>query len=215
MKKIKEFQLSQDLTPDGVIGPITLNALRGKLALSKEQLANYLGQLHIETGGFEYDTERLNYSPERLMQIFSYYKNRPGEAYIDGYTTGRPADQETIANKVYWDRNRSKNYKLGNIHWGDGFKYRGRGSIMVTGKFNYGSFGNHVGANLLENPELVASVFFWDSALWYFDKKNLWEIAEEVTIESMTKITKVINGGDNGLAERMQWTRRYLYLQNR
>lgn len=214
MSVIKNFQLSCGLKPDGDIGPKTLGAIRAKLNKSKEQIANYMGQYNHETGGFKYATESLNYSAERLMQVFDYYKTKPGEAYMDGKTVEHKSDPETIANKVYWDRNRSKSHWLGNKHWGDGWKFRGRGLPMTTGMYNYAALGNHLKVNLVDNPELVATDFYWEAGEFYFETKNLWEIAKEVNVESMTLLTEKINGGRNGLKERMRMTRYYLYLQN-
>lgn len=215
MRKIKEFQFSRGLDPDGVIGPITLGALRSKFNLSKEQISNFMGQCHVETGGFEKDTESLNYTCSSLISHFSYYKDHPGEAWKDGRTSSHKADQETIANKVYWDRNRSPKYQLGNPDWGDGWKFRGRGISMTTGGSNYLLLGKFIGSDLWESPELVATEFYWESGIFFYNTNNLWKLASQLTVDSMTRLTKKVNGGTHGLQERMKWTRYYYYLLNK
>ena len=182
MKKIIEFQKESGLAADGIIGAMTLNALGNRLGLSKIRLSNFMGQLHHETGGFKYDTESLNYSVTGLKKTFSYYRSHPMEAWADGRSLIHKADQETIANKVYWDNNRERSHWLGNKSWGDGWKFRGRGAI------------------------------YWESALWFFEKKSLWKLADSSTIKSITQLTKAINGGLNGIDDRIRMTRYYANL---
>lgn len=212
MKKIIEFQKDAGLVPDGIIGPNTLGALGKRLGISDVQLANFMGQLHHETGGFKYDTENLNYSVTGLIKTFSYYRNHKGEAWEDGRSLIKKADQETIANKVYWDVNRSRSHWLGNKSWGDGWKYRGRGAIQITGRYNYASFENYVGYDLIEYPERVAKELYWECALWFFEKNKLWTLADKMTVKSMSDLTRSINGGYNGVEDRIRMTRYYYYI---
>jgi putative chitinase len=209
MKKIKEFQQEYGLVSDGIIGPITLRAMQSKIGVSDVQIANFMGQLHHETGGFKHDTESLNYSATGLISTFSYYRSHKMEAWKDGRTLLHKADQETIANKVYWDVNRSSGYLLGNKLWGDGWKYRGRGAIMITGKYNYRGFNNWIGYGVLENPEIASTELYWESAMWYFEKNKLWGLSEKMTFKSMSDLTRGIQGGLRGLDERIRMTRYY------
>lgn len=212
MKKIIEFQKESGLAADGIIGAMTLNALGNRLGLSKIRLSNFMGQLHHETGGFKYDTESLNYSVTGLKKTFSYYRSHPMEAWADGRSLIHKADQETIANKVYWDNNRERSHWLGNKSWGDGWKFRGRGAIQITGRYNYADFQNYVGYDLMLYPDKVATDLYWESALWFFEKKSLWKLADSSTIKSITQLTKAINGGLNGIDDRIRMTRYYANL---
>lgn len=215
MVKITEFQKENHLVPDGIIGVKTLSKLGDHIGIYGVELANFMGQLHHETGGFKYDTETMNYSASRLKVIFSYYKNNPQEADKDGRTIFHKADQETIANKVYWDQNRSRSHWLGNKDWGDGWNFRGRGAIQTTGRWNYSELENFVGDDLMNNPSLVATKYYWESALYFFNAHKLWKYAQDTTIKSITELTGKINGGLNGLDERVRLTRYYNYLLNK
>jgi putative chitinase len=210
MSKIAVFQEEQNIHVDGKIGPETFRQFMSTFKLTSIQCAHFLGQLHHETGGFTKDTESLNYSVLGLRSTFAYYKNRPKEASEDGRTWHKKADQETIANKVYWDKNRTIPHQLGNIAWGDGWKYRGRGAIQLTGLWNYTEFGEWVEDFLVvDQPNLVVSEYYWHSALWYFEKRNIWKRVTGVSIKEIEIVTKLINGGLNGLEERINLTRMY------
>ena len=95
--------------------------------------AHFFAQLREESGpGLDKASESLNYPPDRLKATFKYYREHPAEADVDGRTHDRKAEQNTIANKVYASRNGN-----GGLASGDGWKYRGRGLIQVTGRENY------------------------------------------------------------------------------
>lgn len=205
---IKNFQIQHDLYIDGIIGKNTVAKMGEVFGIYHNNLAHFLGQFHHETAGFTKHTESLNYAVSGLQATFSYYRNRPKEAQEDGRTWYKKADQETIANKVYWDKNRSASYRLGNENWGDGWKYRGRG-FQLTGKWNYDGFSEEYGVDVVNNPEMVASTWFWESGLWFFRKKNIFRETGTITIAGITAVTKRVNGGTNGLEERIKWTRYY------
>ncbi|AGO47403.1 lysozyme [Cellulophaga phage phi19:1] len=210
MKKIIEFQKENGLVADGVIGKNTMKAFDVILGIRGVQLANFLGQLHVESGGFKYDTESLNYSATALPKIFGYYKSRPLEALVDGRTWLHKANQETIANKVYWDKYRSTGYQLGNKYKDDGWKYIGRGAIQLTGYSNYLAFSKSVNDSMIViTPEIVATKYYWTAAKWFFDKNRLWGLSNSRTVSSITQLTKRINGGSHGLSERIYWTNHY------
>lgn len=198
MKHIKLFQAEHGLVADGIIGPNTLRKMKSVWNINNEQLGNFLGETHHESGGFERDTENLNYSTAGLLDTFErYFKN---QAQAAPYAR-KP---EKIANKVY--ANRMGN---GNEASGDGFKFRGRGAIQTTGKDNYEMLSVFVGEDLIANPELAATKYYWETGLFYFKVNKLWETAKRVDTASITKLAKAINGGTNGLADRIARTNYY------
>lgn len=210
MKKIFEFQTNNYIHADGIIGKQTFAMFMEVFEMTEIQCAHFLGQLHHETGGFKRDTESMDYSVSGLKSTFFYYKNRPKEAQEDGRTWYKKADQETIANKVYWDKNRSDVYRLGNVEWGDGWAYRGRGSVQLTGLWNYQEFADWLeNQTIINNTELVATKYYWQSALWYFEKRNVWQKMKDVSIKSVESVTRAINGGLNGFDDRVLYTKKY------
>ena len=212
MRKIKEFQSDNGLVPDGVIGPNTLNAMKSRWGLSNNRLGNFLGQAHHESAGFTRDTESLNYTPSGLRKTFSYYKKYSAEASSDGRTIFHKADQETIANKVYWDKNRSRVYWLGNKKWGEGWDFRGRGPIQITGRYNYARFENYVGYDIMSCPERLAGDLYWESGLWFFLDNDLWDLAEGDSVSTISKLSIKINGGLNGLDDRIRLSQHYIRM---
>lgn len=208
MSKIKEFQQQNGLTADGVIGKKTLEKMKEVFGISDNiKLAHFLGQIHHETGGFTLHTENLNYSESGLLTTFKkYFDNETAKKYA--------RNAEMIANRVY--ANRMGN---GDELSGDGWRYRGRGSIQLTGKSNYSDFnkwlvkqGYCTFLDLLEQPELVATTFYWHSALFFFERNNIWSLCTDVSDSTITKVTKKINGGTNGLQDRINKTKYYYSL---
>lgn len=202
-KQIKEFQALVGLKADGIIGKNTLAKMRCDFgSLTDSQLAHFLSQTDHETGGFKYDTENLNYSATRLMQVFKKYF--PTDNLARQYAN----NPEKIANRVY--ANRMGN---GNEASGDGWKYRGRGSIQLTGKDNYTDFSKWIeDKDVLTNPDIVATEYFWDAGLYYFTKNNLWNQAKYDDANSVKPIRKAINGGYNGLQDVQDKFTKYLKL---
>ncbi len=163
------------------------------------RLAHFLAQCGHESGGFKATRENLNYSAEGLTKIFPKYFPTVQVA------TPFAKQPEKIANKVY--ANRMGN---GDEASGDGFKFRGRGFIQLTGKDNYKALGAAIQQDLVANPDLVASQFPMLSAAWFFHKNGLHRIADEGTTDIVvTKITKRVNGGTIGLADRIKHFREY------
>lgn len=190
MKHIKLFQSTHGLVADGIIGKKTLQAMRCTFGIQTDiQLAHFLANVDHETGGFNADTENLNYSALRLQQIFKKYF--PTDNLARQYAN----NPIRIANRVY--ANRMGN---GNEASGDGWKYIGRGAIQLTGKDNYKAFAAHIGDNsIMANPEQVAKDYFWDSALFYFTRNKLWEQMKYNDPEVVKRVRKAVNGGTNGL----------------
>jgi putative chitinase len=184
--------------PDAVLPMI--QAAVSKFELNTPvRLAHFLAQCGHESGGFKATRENLNYSAEGLTKIFPKYFPTVQVA------TPFAKQPEKIANKVY--ANRMGN---GDEASGEGFKFRGRGFIQLTGKDNYKALGAAIQQDLVANPDLVASQFPMLSAAWFFHKNGLHRIADEGTTDIVvTKITKRVNGGTIGLADRIKHFREY------
>lgn len=198
---VQDFQAKCRLKPDGVIGAKTIVEMIDVWNLeSRIQLAHFLGQTHHETGGFKVRFENLNYSGNGLVKTFKKYFPTMQS------TVGFAHQPEKIANRVYGNRH-------GNTNPGDGWKYRGRGAIQITFCDNYKAFANYIGIqNVMTNPDLVAYEYYWSSALFYFEKNKIWNLCNSVSIEDITAVTKKVNGGTNGLSDRIKWTKYYAGL---
>lgn len=160
----------------------------------KEQ-AMFMAQMDHESGGFKTYEENLSYGAQGLRKTFGKYYKTDAEAQADA------RNPEAIANKVYGGR-------MGNTDPGDGYKFRGRGAIQLTGKDNYAAAGKDLGLDLVNNPELAKDP---DNAgkiaAWYWKKNKLGEAAKSGDV---TAVTKKINGGTNGLADRKEKYGEYL-----
>jgi putative chitinase len=199
MEHIKNFQKRIGATPDGAFGKETLIKAMEFYKISKEQCANFFGQCAHETGEFKATTENLNYSAERLMVIFKKYF--PTLALAKQYER----QPSKIGSRVY--ANRMGN---GNEASSEGYFYKGNGSLQLTGKSNYKAFSDWIKDPLvMSNPELVAGKYYFDSALFFFARNSLWPIASKVDTESITKLTKKINGGVIGIEHRIEMTNKY------
>lgn len=163
-----------------------------------ERLAHFLGQCHHESGGFKFTTENTNYSDVGLKKRFNkYFKDKDISKYA--------RNPEKIANLVY--ANRMGN---GNEASGDGFRFRGRGYIQLTGKNNYKAFDKFVDDDIVLNPDLVATRYPLLTAAWFWDVNDLNEICDKgVNKSTIFAVTKKVNGGIKGLEERSVLTTRY------
>lgn len=165
----------------------------------------FLAQGLHETGGLSAMVESLNYTPEALLVRF----NAPGKQRFTretaeqyGRTDAHRADQEKIANIAY--ANRMGN---GGIDSGDGFRFRGRGMFQLTGRDNYRECGKALGIDLVAHPELVETpVVAARSAAWFWLMKGLNPLADA---DDIVTISKRINGGTNGLPERVNLYKRF------
>ena len=201
MNPLQKFQQRIGVNPDGQFGKNTLRKAVEHLKLTKEQGAHFFAQISHETGEFKLYEENLNYSAQGLVKIFGKYFN--------SVTAKLYARQpEKIANKVY--ANRMGN---GNELSGDGWKFRGRGFLQLTGRSNYELFAQYVkDGEVLKNPDLVTEKYAMESALFYFDRNKLWDRCKKVDDDTILLITKKINGGTNGLAHRKELTNKYYIL---
>lgn len=158
------------------------------------RLAHFLAQLAHESGNFTAVVENLNYSSDGLLKTFpKYFKDR---ATADQYAR----NPQKIGSRVY--ANRMGN---GDEASGDGFKYRGRGYLQLTGKDNYKAFSAFIGQDCVADPTLVANRYPMDSAVWFFDVNKIWDICDKGAGEDVVKaVTRKVNGGLNGIDDRLK-----------
>lgn len=158
--------------------------------------AHFIAQLAHESGGFRYQKENLNYSEQGLRTTFAKYF--PDDDVAHEYAR----NPEQIANRVY--ANRIGN---GDEASGDGWRYRGRGLIQLTGKANYEACAAGTGIDLLDDPEQICEdhVVTVTVAGWFWQSNKLNPLADKDDIDA---ITKRINGGLNGLADRKEYLAR-------
>ena len=186
--------------PDAVIAQIPETAAKFNIT-NNLRLAHFLSQCGHESGGFKAVSENLNYSADGLKKIFGkYFPGNLNESYA--------RQPEKIAARVYASR-------MGN---GDeaskeGFKFRGRGYIQLTGKANYTNFTKFIGEDCIANPDLVATKYPLASAAFFFDSNKLWTICDKGADDAtVTAVTKRVNGGTIGLADRIKHFKEYYNL---
>jgi putative chitinase len=186
--------------PDNVIAQIPDTAKKFNITTNL-RLAHFLAQCGHESGGFKAVSENLNYSTDGLKKIFGkYFPGNLAESYAK--------QPEKIASRVYGNR-------MGN---GDetskeGYKFRGRGYIQLTGKANYTSFTKFIGEDCVANPDLVATKYPLASAAFFFDSNKLWSICDKGADDAtVTSVTKRVNGGTIGLADRIKHFKEYYNL---
>jgi putative chitinase len=234
--KVKEWQAANNLTADGIVGDSTwgklfpnnnptilpvssfkLTNLKGhipdsvismipdtatKFGITNPlRLAHFLAQCGHESGGFKAVNENLNYGAKGLLGTFPKYFNATTAAQYE-------RKPEMIASKVYGGRmgNGPESTK-------EGYKFRGRGYIQLTGKDNYTAFDKFVDDDILGNPDLVATKYPLMSAAWFFNKNGLWTICDKgATDEVVTSVTKRVNGGTIGLVDRIKHFKEYYAL---
>jgi len=184
--------------PDAVIAQLPETIAKFELN-TPLRLAHFLAQAGHESGGFKAVNENLNYGAKGLMGVFKKY-------FPDGTKAALyERKPEKIANLVYGNR-------MGNgpEASGDGFKFRGRGYIQLTGKDNYKAFDAVVAESIVDNPDLVATKYPLLSAAWFFHKNGLHKIADQGATDAVvTSVTKRVNGGTIGLADRIKHFKEY------
>jgi putative chitinase len=197
---LKSLQQKIGVAADGAWGPGTFKAAMAYYKLSPARAAHFFAQTAHETGGYKAFTENLNYNAAGLMGIFKKY-------FPDMATANRYARQpEKIANRVYASR-------MGNgpEASGDGWRYRGRGALQLTGKDNYAAFAKYCNRpDVMSNPDIVATELAFESAMFFFERNKLWAICDQgITDSAILALTKKINGGTHGLADRSEKTKKY------
>jgi putative chitinase len=196
---LKTLQTKLGLTADGAFGPGTMKAAMKLYNLTPERAAHFFAQTGHETGDFKVYNENLNYSAQGLQGIFGkYFPGNLEESYA--------RQPEKIANRVYASRMGN-----GDEASGDGWKFRGRGAIQLTGKDNYTQFSKHINKpEILTNPDLVSTDYSFESALFFFDKNKLWSICDQgVNEATILALTKRVNGGTHGLEDRKAKTLKF------
>ena len=197
-----EFKL-QNLkghVPDAVITQIPDTAKKFNIT-NPLRLAHFLAQCGHESGGFKSVSENLNYSADGLKKIFGkYFPGNLNESYAK--------QPEKIASRVYGSRMGN-----GDESTGEGFKFRGRGYIQLTGKQNYTNFAKFIGEDTVSNPDLVATKYPLASAAFFFDSNKLWSICDKGSdVATVTAVTKRVNGGTIGLPDRIKHFNEYYNL---
>ena len=186
--------------PDAVLVQIPDTAAKFNIT-NNLRLAHFLAQCGHESGGFKAVSENLNYSADGLKKIFGkYFPGNLNESYA--------RQPEKIASRVYASRmgNGDESSK-------EGFKFRGRGYIQLTGKANYTNFTKFIGEDCVSNPDLVASKYPLASAAFFFDSNKLWAICDKGADDAtVTAVTKRVNGGTIGLADRIKHFKEYYNL---
>lgn len=187
--------------PQAVLNELPL--VMEKFGISNStRLAHFLSQVAHESGNFKFVNENLNYGAKGLLSIFKKYF--PTEALAKAYER-KP---EKIANKVYASRMGN-----GDEASGDGYKFRGRGYIQLTGKDNYKAFSDFIGEDCVANPDLVATKYPLTSAAFFFHKNKLWDICDKGhSHDVVTAVTKRVNGGTIGLDDRIKHFEEYNHL---
>jgi putative chitinase len=160
------------------------------------RLTHFLAQVAHESGNFRFVRENLNYSTEGLLKVFpKYFDRNTAPLYA--------RKPEQIANIVYESRMGN-----GNRNTGDGWRFRGRGYLQLTGRTNYKAFSDHIGdVNIMINPDLIATKYPLTSAGWFFEKNKLWAICDQgVDLATIRRVSQRVNGGFHGIADRVSKT---------
>jgi len=155
------------------------------------RVCHFLAQVLHESGCFKYRKENLNYSAEALLRVFPKYFDATSAKLYEH-------KEEMIANKVYANR-------MGNgpSSTGESFKYIGRGFLQLTGKNNASAISKDFGVEFVKNPALLEQDnYVFASAGWYWNNSKLNNWADK---DDVTTVTKLINGGTNGLADRKKY----------
>jgi putative chitinase len=193
---MKALQAKVGAKPDGSFGPNTARAIAKHYELSPARGAHLLGQASHESGGFKLVRENLNYSAETMVRVWPSRFRTLEEAQPFA------RNPKALADKVYSNR-------MGNGD-GEGHIYIGRGFLQLTGKDNYKAFASDMRVpEIMQDPSLVETDYAFETALWFFEKNNLFAIADKgVNDDTIKQITKRVNGGYIGLDHRMKETQK-------
>ena len=195
-----DLQKLKGAIPDAVIALIPDCAEKFEIN-TPLRLAHFIAQCGHESGGFKATQENLNYSADGLNKTF-------GEYFPDNLADSYARQPEKIASRVY--ANRMGN---GDEASKEGYTYRGRGYIQLTGKDNYKAFDKSVDADVTNSPDLVASQYALLSAAWYWDSRAINAVADGGSSDDVvTAVTKKVNGGTIGLDDRISHFKTYYAL---
>lgn len=194
---MKALQAKCGAVSDGDFGPNTARAIAKHFDLTPHRAAHLLGQAHHESGGFKRTKESLYYSsPERICKVW------PSRFPTVEDAMPYAKNPEGLAGKVYVRKS------LGNLTEADAVAHIGRGFIQLTGKANYSAFASDMRLpQVMQDPSLVETEYAFESALWFFRKNGLFEIADAgVSDKIIRMITRRVNGGTHGLEDRQKQT---------
>jgi putative chitinase len=191
---MKALQAKVGAKPDGSFGPNTARAIAKHYDLSPARGAHLLGQASHESAGFRLVRENLNYTSETMMRVWPSRFRTLEEAQPFA------RNPKGLADKVYSNR-------MGNGE-GEGHIYIGRGFLQLTGKDNYKAFAADMRVpEIMQDPSLVETEYAFETALWFFEKNNLFAIADEgVSDDTIKRISKRVNGAYIGLSHRSEET---------
>lgn len=157
------------------------------------KLSHFLSQCAHESRNFQLVEENLNYSKEGLLRVFPKY-------FTESQALEYSHDPRRIANRVYASRMGN-----GDELSGEGYKYKGRGYIQLTGRDNYNAFSKYIeNVSVLVNPSLVGTKYPLLSAKFFFDHNDIWKYCKDSSEVSIKNVTRRVNGGTNGLTERIK-----------
>lgn len=196
---LKSLQEKIGVTADGNFGSGTMKAAMVYFKLTPIRAAHFFGQVAHETGQFKAFSENLNYSAAGLRTRF--------KKYFPGNLSDLYARQpEKIANRVYASRMGN-----GNEASGDGWKFRGRGALQTTGKANYMTLAKYLAIpSIMATPDIVATDYAFEAALYFFESNHLWVVCDKgIEDNTIAQVTRIINGGTNGLEDRILLTKKY------
>jgi putative chitinase len=177
-----------------------LSQILNQRDVTKNQLVHLLATCEHECGWKNY-IENLNYRPDRLLKIFP--KRVVTIENAIRLCNGGP---KAIGNFVY-------NGRMGNAsNSDDGFNFRGRGCIQLTGRNNYTLFSATVMDDIVKFPEMCATKYKLAVAFWYFDANKIWLLCEKIDVASITNVRKKVNGGTIGLDDVQNLVTKYSKL---
>ena len=212
------FPRISEPTANSIAEEINRNLARYKLDSINRQ-SHFFAQIRQETGPGMRLEESFNYPVSTLKRLFTVFRQHPEMADRYGRTSTRRANQKAIANIVYDDQYRDRFHKLGNIHPGDGWRFRGRGLLMVTGRYNYRRFTHHHHQYWAENPidfeampeklaqpeiALRSAVYYWLDKALYLDADRGEEESLDINLMIVKEITRKIQGSALSAPERQQ-----------
>lgn len=187
-----------------------LIGISNKRNINAVQLSHLLGNAEHECAKWTKFIENLNYSAQGLANTWpSRYAIDPKAKVKSPNALAKKIERnpEAIANNVY--ANRMGN---GSPQSGDGWKHRGRGAIMTTGKNNYALFDATVVDDIMQNLDLVATKYKLTTAFWFFDVNRLWTLCIDCSDNSIIKVGTKINGGQIGMSERIKLVKKYFNI---
>ena len=201
-KKVKEWQATNGLTADGIVGAGTWGKMFPLvIPESPFKLQNLVGHIPNDVIAQIPDTA-IKFNITNTLRLTHFLAQCAHESGNWRYRT------ELASGAAYEGRR-----DLGNTQPGDGVKFKGRGYIQLTGRANYKSFSDFVGVDCVANPELVATTYPMMSAAFFFNSNKLWTICDRgATDDIITLVTRRVNGGTNGLADRLNHFKEYYPL---